>query len=137
MDRFDQDGNLTGHFKVMEFPEVLPGGAGWGGGTSALDFDGEHIWVALSSLNTVTKVTQEGQVIKEVPVGEWPSAVLYDGLEIWVANFLDDSVTRIAKDGTVLDTIQVERGPHALILANQEIWVGNFQGDSITRIRRR
>ena len=76
-------------------------------------------------------------MIKEVPVGEWPSAVLYDGLEIWVANFLDDSVTRISKDGTVLDTIQVERGPHALILANQEIWVGNFQCDSITRIRRR
>ena len=130
VDRLDRTGELTGSFEIAKWPKGRT--EAWGGGGTAVAFDGESIWVAVASTNSVVKLDTDGNVQGDYPVGRWPTAVLSAGGSIWVANFLDDTVTKLAADGTLMDTLPVGRGPHALLGVGQTIWVANFPGDSIT-----
>ena len=132
VDRLDGAGELTGSFKVVDLKENLQ--QAWGGGSTALAFDGSHIWVTVSSADSVVKLTTDGVVQDVYDVGRWPTAVIVAGGSVWVANFLDDTVSRLAPDGRLLDTLSVGKGPHALLAVGKAVWVANFQGDSLTKL---
>ena len=131
VDRLDRAGELTGAFKVAEWPEGRARNLG-AGAAPLITFDGEFIWVAVASTNSVVKLDSDGVMLGEYAVGRWPTAVLVAGGSVWVTNFLDNSVSRLGMDGSPIETIPVQRGPHALLAVEDTLWVANFQGDSIS-----
>ena len=62
-----------------------------------LAFDGQYIWSANSSANTVSKVDKNSAtVVGEYAAGPNPIGVAYDGANIWVSNNANNSVTKIS-----------------------------------------
>lgn len=98
VDRLDGTGDLTGSFKVAEWPADRTDA--WGGGGTAIAFGGEFIWVTVASTNFAVKLDTDGNLIGRYPVGRWPTAVLIASGNVWVTNFLDNSVSCLSRDGT-------------------------------------
>ena len=57
--------------------------------------DGEHLWVANSGSNSLTKLDRNGRQLLTVGVQARPMALAFDGANIWVANNKARSVTKV------------------------------------------
>ena len=138
--KYRQDGTLAVSYEIIDPRAIMPGGSfqtgGFGGGTSAVEFDGDELWLTFTQKHTVIKLGREGTHLGEFPTGHWPSSLLFDGQVMWVANYLDNTVMRLALDGTLLDTFQVGRGPYDLAFDGQAIWAANYLENTVTRLSR-
>src|SRR5205807_9820265 len=85
------------------------------GEPEGMAFDGENIWVANRSSNTVTKLKAvDGQVVGTFRIGGGisPNGVAYDGANIWVTNYGSGNVTKLRRtDGVVQGIFAVGSGP--------------------------
>ncbi len=100
----------------------------------ALAFDGEHIWIAHSAENTVTKLRQDGQVMATVSVGDGPRTILYAAEYIWVGNGRDGTVTKVDPSGQVVDTYAIGGGgtaPVDLAYDGELLWVVTSWGNAV------
>ena len=146
--KVDQTGRIVGAFQVAEIPEEvqnywLYGGSGipqwargWTGGPTSALFDGESIWLATASSNSITKLSIDGDRLADFTVEGMPLDILYDGENIWVARSLAHTVARLRPDGTLLDTYEVDRGPYALAFDGEAIWVSNHEANTVTKLVR-
>lgn len=100
----------------------------------ALAFDGDHIWIANSAKNTVTKLGQDGHVVATVSVGDGPRAILYAAGYIWVGNGRDSTVTKVDPSGRVVDTYTIGGGltaPVDLAYDGEFLWVVTSWGNAV------
>ena len=100
----------------------------------ALAFDGEHIWIADSAENTVTKLSQDGQVVATVSVGDGPRTILYAAGYIWVGNGRDGTVTKVDPSSLVADTYPLGGGytaPIDLAFDGEFLWVVTSWGNAV------
>ena len=54
-----------------------------------------HLWTANAIAGTVTRVTRDGQVLADLPVGKGPLALAFDGSSLWVANKEGKSLVQV------------------------------------------
>ena len=91
---------------------------------STLLWANSHLWTANAIAGTVTRVTRDGQVLADVPVGEGPLAVAFDGTSLWVANKEGKSLVQVdPRTSKVEMTLDLEGEPLALIFDGRSLWV--------------
>src|SRR6516164_4769933 len=92
---------------------------------TALAFDGEHIWVANSSSDTLSELeASTGSTINTIATGFSPSGVAFDGANIWVSEFGSNQVLKLqGSTGMVLGSFPAGNGPQALAFDGANIWV--------------
>lgn len=72
-----------------------------------------HVWVANSCTNTVTRLDNTGTLLATIPVGADPTGVAVDGAgKVWVTNLSSDNVMRIDPATNSVD-LTVSLGPGA------------------------
>ena len=82
------------------------------------------MWTANAIAGTVTKVSPDGQVDSDTPVGEGPLALAFDGSSLWTANKEGKSLVRMdPATSQVAETIDLEGEPLALIFDGRSLWV--------------
>lgn len=86
--------------KIGPSGTVVPGFPKPVGGTNCRGVDvtpaDDHVWVANSASNTVSRLDNDGNVLKVIPVGVEPTGVSVDtNGKVWVANLGSDSIVRI------------------------------------------
>jgi streptogramin lyase len=80
------------------FPKPTGGFGGEARGVAVTPAD-NHVWVANSQSNTVSRLNNDGNLLKVIAVGGFPTGVAVDaGGKVWVTNG-SDSVMRIDPDG--------------------------------------
>ena len=56
----------------------------------------DHIWIANSTSNTVTRLANDGRLLATIPVGQFPTGVAVDAAgKVWVTNYSSDNAMRI------------------------------------------
>ena len=91
---------------------------------STLLWADSHLWTANAIAGTVTRVTRDGQVLADIPVGKGPRALAYDGSSLWVANKEGKSLMRVdPRTSKVEATLDLEGEPLALIFDGRSLWV--------------
>jgi hypothetical protein len=106
------DANQTTQFSVAGFPVGVV-------------FDGENLWIASLSTNTLTKLRpSDGTILGTFPV-PGPYALAFDGANISATNCTGNAVTKLrASDGTILGSFPVGSCNAALVFDGASIWVG-------------
>lgn len=100
-------------------------------------FDGSSIWVANSSIDTVSKIDPVTGARSDYATGDGPVAVAFDGTNIWVANRNDNTVSKIAPAGTAPGTpINYTTGvaPVSVAYDGANIWVANLLDNTVSKI---
>ncbi len=93
------------------------------------------VWVASKSSGLVVKLSQGGDVLREVHVGEGPEAVAVGGGAVWVANSLSGTVSKIDPvSGNEIATIEVGEGPSGIAVAGGNVWTANELAGTVSRI---
>ncbi len=77
-----------------------------------------HVWVASSGIDAVTRLDNDGNVLKIIPTGDEPTGVAVDAAgKVWVTNQLSDNTVRIdptgGTDGLGAVDLTVDLGPWA------------------------
>lgn len=91
---------------------------------SALISADSFLWTANAIAGTVTKVSPDGQVESDTPVGEGPLALAFDGSSLWIANKEGKSLVRMDPvTSQVAETIDLKGEPLALIFDGRSLWV--------------
>ncbi len=91
---------------------------------SALIWADSFLWTANAIAGTVTKVSPEGKVESDTPVGKGPLAMAFDGSSLWTANKEGKSLVRMdPATSQVAETIDLEGEPLALIFDGRSLWV--------------
>jgi hypothetical protein len=109
VDEFDDDGDAT----YRQFgPQVQQNR-----GVAVTPID-NHVWVANSGVDTVTRLDNDGNVIKVIDTGEMPTGVAVDAAgKVWVTNLGSDNMVRIdphaGSDGLGAVDLTVDLGPGA------------------------
>jgi hypothetical protein len=109
VDEFDDDGDAT----YRQFgPQVQQNR-----GVAVTPID-NHVWVANSGVDTVTRLDNDGNVIKVIDTGEMPTGVAVDAAgKVWVTNLGSDNTVRIdphaGSDGLGAVDLTVDLGPGA------------------------
>ncbi|MEI7656440.1 MAG: hypothetical protein WCK33_00055 [Phycisphaerae bacterium] len=91
-------------FKLSPSGTVFPGfpvglGASGGRGVAVTPVD-DNVWVACSYSNTVGRFTNNGALLKQIPVGNHPTGVARDANgKVWVTNYNSHDVMRIDPHG--------------------------------------
>ena len=138
--KVDRSGNIIGVFQVTEIPEQVDDSAvwaqGWAGGPTAMEFDGENIWLLTNSTNTLIKLSTDGRDVGEFEVTGMPMRMMADGQSLWVTKSLERGVVRLALDGTPMNTYSVDRGPFDLAFDGEAVWVTNFEANTVTKLVR-
>lgn len=104
----------------------------------AIAFDGNNIWVANQSDNTVTKLRAiNGTTVATFAVGLAPSGAVFDGSNIWVVNFGDNTVTKLrASDGANLGTFAAGTRPLRIAFDGASVWITNNNASgTVTKLR--
>jgi hypothetical protein len=108
-DEFDDDGDST----QRQFGPPIQ--ANRGVAVTPID---NHVWVANSDVNTVTRLDNDGNVIKVIDTGEMPTGVAVDAAgKVWATNLGSDNTLRIdphaGSDGLGAVDLTVDLGPGA------------------------
>jgi DNA-binding beta-propeller fold protein YncE len=91
---------------------------------SALLCADSFLWTANAIAGTVTKVSPDGQVEADSPVGKGPLALAFDGSSLWVANKEGKSLVRMdPATSQVAGTIELKGEPLALNYDGNSLWV--------------
>lgn len=69
----------------------------------ACAFDGSNIWVANGD-NTVTVLTQDGQLVGTYATGATPKGMAFDGLNMWIQNSAAGTATVYSTAGELVNT---------------------------------
>jgi hypothetical protein len=106
---YDDDGDAT----YRQFgPPVM---ANRGVAVTPID---NHVWVASSGIDAVTRLDNDGNVLKIIPTGDEPTGVAVDAAgKVWVTNQFSDNTVRIdpsaGTDGLGAIDLTVDLGPGA------------------------
>jgi predicted Ser/Thr protein kinase len=111
----------------------------------ALLFDGQSIWVANTSSDTVVRLTATscaasadpcGKTVgTAVPVDTLPVALAYDGKAVWVASALNSTLTKFdVTTGQPSAKYHLKSVPSALVYADNALWSSDSINGSVTRI---
>ena len=91
--------------------------------TAMIYADG-FLWTANEFAGSVTKISAEGGVVGDFPVGSGPRALVSDGESLWVASEKGEIVVRLdPESGEVLTSLPVAGGPVALEFDGSALWV--------------
>jgi DNA-binding beta-propeller fold protein YncE len=91
---------------------------------SALIWADSFLWTANAIAGTVTKVSPDGQVEADTPVGKGPLALAFDGSSLWIANKEGKSLVRMdPATAQVAPPIGLAGEPLALIFDGRWLWV--------------
>lgn len=101
-----------------------------------MEFDGEHLWVANFSDDTVTKIrVSDGTLVGTFPVGRGPLAIAFDGSDLWVANSNDNTVMLLNVDtGNAINSYRVEEYPSTVIAVDSAVWLAHARDNSIMKV---
>jgi hypothetical protein len=106
-------------------------GAGVSGG---LAFDGVDLWMPRLT-STVSRISTNGEILEDRPVGTSPAGLTVIGDMLWVANFGSDNVTRLKiSDPADSMTIAVGASPVDILLHRGSVFVANQFGASISQL---
>jgi hypothetical protein len=105
--------------------------AALGGGPSAVAFDGERIWTANPSSNTVSIVHPSGAPVVNVGGFNNPVGILYDGSNIWLANTGANALLRLDASGSVLDTVPTGGFPNRPVFDGTNVWVPLYGDNAV------
>ncbi|MBV8902857.1 MAG: hypothetical protein JOZ22_04410 [Acidobacteriia bacterium] len=108
-----------------------------GAGPAGVAFDGDNIWIANESDNTVSKLqASSGAILGSFSVGSGPRALAFDGANIWVANYGGNTVSKLrGVDGFTLGTFNVGGIPCGVAFDGGNIWVANFGSNTVTELQ--
>jgi len=82
------------------------------------------LWTANEFAGSVTKISAEGGVVGDFPVGSGPRALVSDGESLWVASEKGESVVRLDPgSGEFVASFPVAGGPVALEFDGSALWV--------------
>lgn len=91
---------------------------------SALIWADSFLWTANAFAGTVTKVSPDGQVVADTPVGKGPLALAFDGSSLWIANKEGKSLVRMdPATAQAAAPIGLAGEPLALIFDGRWLWV--------------
>lgn len=91
---------------------------------SALIWADSFLWTANAIAGTVTKVSPDGQVEADTPVGKGPLALAFDGSSLWIANKEGKSLVRMDPvTAQVAATVGLVGEPLALTFDGRWLWV--------------
>ncbi len=103
--------------------------------------DGENIWVANLSGNTIGKISREAMDVSEVefiPItdiaGTASWAIAYDGCCLWFTIFTHDLVVRFNPSTGEIRNIQVGPEPRGIAFDGDFVWVCSLDGRSVSVI---
>ena len=98
----------------------------------AMAFDGQRVWIANWTDNTITILNAaDGEHIRTLEpdvVGDQPVALAWDGTHMWVATYLDNQVYRMTVNGErreVFGSNQEVQQPVDLFYDGAHVWVVN------------
>jgi YVTN family beta-propeller protein len=101
--KLDPNGNIINTF-------AFAGGSGARGVAVTAD---DHVWIANSFINTVSRLDNNGNLIATITVESGPTGVSVDSNgKVWVTNLSSNSVSRINPATNLVD-LTVELGPGA------------------------
>jgi hypothetical protein len=106
---FDDDGDST----YRRFGAPSQGSTG-----VAVTHGDNHVWVANRNSGTVTRLDNDGNVLKMIPTGQVPTGVAVDAAgKVWATNMNSDNAVRIDPaadtDGLGMVDLTVDLGPGA------------------------
>ena len=109
VDEFDDDGDAT--FRQFGPPTQ----ANRGVAVTPID---NHVWIANSGVDTVTRLDNDGNVLNVIDTGDEPTGVAVDAAcKVWATNMGSDNVVRIdpnaGPDGLGAVDLTVDLGPGA------------------------
>lgn len=91
---------------------------------SALIWADSFLWTANAIAGTVTKISPDGQVVADTPVGKGPLALAFDGSSLWIANKEGKSLVRMdPATAQAAAPIALAGEPLALIFDGRWLWV--------------
>jgi serine/threonine protein kinase len=118
-------------------PEIAPTTFGVGRFSSFIVSNGQSIWVAIDSNNTVTKLrASDGAVLNTFPAGKEPRGIALEGDNVWVTNLGDNTVRKLrASDGSPLGLYHVGSKPIGIAFDGANIWVAISGSNNVTKLR--
>ena len=110
----------------------------------ALAFDGQAVWVANASSDTVARLRANrcestpdscGEVLGTYAVDTLPVALAFDGQSLWVASALNSTLTRLEPaSGKTLGQFRLKGVPSALLMVEGALWTADSISGAVTRI---
>jgi streptogramin lyase len=93
-----------------------------------------NVWTANVGDNSVTKITQSGQMTTYPGTGEAPERIIFDGYNIWTCNAKNNSVTKVTQDGKIVTYAGTGEEPVGITFDGVNIWTCNLLGNSVTKV---
>jgi YVTN family beta-propeller protein len=110
----------------------------------ALLFDGETVWVANTSSDTVARLSATacesspdpcGQALGTYAVDTLPVALAFDGQTVWVASALNSTLTQVERaSGKALAQYHLKSVPSALMFVDGSLWTADSISSAISHI---
>ena len=111
----------------------------------ALVFDGQAVWVANTSSDTVERMSATGceegsadpcgKALGTYPVDTLPVALAFDGQSVWVASALNSTLTQVEPaSGKPLAQYRLKSVPSALISVGDSLWTADSITGALTHI---
>ena len=108
---------------------------GTGAGPVAICADSSgNVWTANVTDNSVTKITQSGQMTTYPGTGEAPEKIIFDGYNIWTCNAKNNSVTKVTQDGKIATYAGTGNEPVGITFDGSNVWTCNLLGNSVTKV---
>lgn len=107
-----------------------------GNGPGAPIFDGEHVWVAISTDGTVAKIRpSDATILGTFGLGaQNPAGMAFDGTHVWVSCFTADAVAKIRiADDQVVRTFPTDDEPIGLVFDGADLWVVSQGAGSVMK----
>jgi virginiamycin B lyase len=93
-----------------------------------------NVWTANVTDNSVTKITQSGQMTTYPGTGEAPEKIVYDGSNLWTCNAMGNSVTKITQSGQMTTFTGTGEEPVGITFDGSNVWTCNLLGNSVTKV---
>jgi streptogramin lyase len=93
-----------------------------------------NVWTANVGDNSVTKITQSGQIVTYTGTGKDPENIVYDGSNVWTCNAMGNSVTKITQNGQMVTYTGTGEEPVGIVYDGHSIWTCNLFDNSVTKI---
>jgi hypothetical protein len=106
-----------------------------GASPEGIAFDGERIWIANRSGNSVSIYRLSTGTLTTISGFGFPTSVLYDGANIWVTDFGGSRLLKVDSTGNVIQSISTDNGPYYPVFDGTNIWVPNLNANTVTVIR--
>jgi 6-phosphogluconolactonase (cycloisomerase 2 family) len=107
---------------------------------NAIAFDGDRVWTANYTANSITiRALVGGEPTgssTEVTLGfGTPLDIIFDGSHMWVADPAFDQILKLDANGAILQRVNVGADPAYMAYDGANIWVPNLSANSISVVR--